>query len=163
SVFVLIGGGAASMAILGEIRALPVGMYLLSGSLSIFIIDALRRANLRAEHSARLAADRLVELQRESAQLAIEEGHSAQLRAIVEFSEDAIISKDIQGIIQSWNVGATKIYGFSAAEAIGQPVAILIPPDRLHEETDMIERLRRGESIKPFETVRRHKDGTQIS
>lgn len=86
----------------------------------------------------------------------------ARLAAIVEFSDDAIIGKDINGIITSWNIGAERLFGYAAQEAIGQPVTMLIPPDRLDEEPSIIERIRRGESIEHFETVRRRKDGTLL-
>jgi PAS domain S-box-containing protein len=82
--------------------------------------------------------------------------------AIVEFSDDAIISKDIEGVIQSWNAGAKRLFGYTAEEAIGRPVTILIPDDRLGEEKDILARIRRGERIEHYETVRRHKDGTLI-
>jgi len=82
-----------------------------------------------------------------------------QLAAIVEFSDDAIISKDCEGIITSWNHGAERLFGYTAREAVGQPVTMLIPPDHLDEEPSILERIRRGESITHYETVRRRKDG----
>ena len=92
--------------------------------------------------------------------------HAEQIRqrlsSIVQFSDDAIISKNLEGIIESWNAGAERIFGYSAAEAIGQSVKILIPPDRINEETDIISRIRRGEHIDHYETVRRRKDGGLI-
>jgi PAS domain S-box-containing protein len=88
----------------------------------------------------------------------------AQLRlgAIVSSSDDAIISKTLQGIITSWNTGAQRIFGYAAEEAVGRPITILIPSDRLDEESQIIERLRRGKSVHHFETVRLRKDGRQI-
>jgi PAS domain S-box-containing protein len=85
-----------------------------------------------------------------------------RLAAIVEFSEDAIISKDLNGIITSWNRGAANLFGYTAAEAVGQPITILIPPDRLSEEPEILERVRRGQPIEHYETVRRRKDGTML-
>ncbi len=85
-----------------------------------------------------------------------------RLSAIVQFSDDAIISKDLEGIIKSWNAGAERIFGYTADEAIGQSVEILIPPDRLNEEPEIISRIRRGERIEHYETVRRRKDGSLI-
>jgi PAS domain S-box-containing protein len=88
----------------------------------------------------------------------------AQLRlgAIVASSDDAIISKTLGGIITSWNAGAQRIFGYAAEEACGQPINILIPPDRQYEESDIIERIRRAESVRHFETVRIRKDGGQV-
>jgi PAS domain S-box-containing protein len=85
-----------------------------------------------------------------------------RLAAIVESSDDAIISKNLDGIIRSWNSGATRIFGYTAQEAIGQPVTILIPPDHVDEEPAILERLRRGERIEHYETIRRRKDGALL-
>ncbi|MEQ1824503.1 MAG: PAS domain S-box protein [Pirellula sp.] len=84
------------------------------------------------------------------------------LIGVIEHSDDAIISKDLQGTIRSWNQGAERIFGYSAEEAIGQSITLLIPPDRLHEEDDVENKLKRGESIEHFETVRLRKDGKLI-
>jgi PAS domain S-box-containing protein len=86
-----------------------------------------------------------------------------RLAAIVESSDDAIVSKDLNGIINSWNQGAERILGFTAEEVIGQPVTILIPPDRQAEETEILSRIRKGERIEHFETVRQRKDGSLIN
>lgn len=86
----------------------------------------------------------------------------AHLSAIVESSDDAILSKNLDGIIQSWNKGAERIFGYTAAETIGQPVLMLIPPDRHDEEPRIIARIRSGERVDHFETVRRRKDGSLI-
>jgi PAS domain S-box-containing protein len=85
-----------------------------------------------------------------------------RLVAIVQSSDDAIISKDLNGIITSWNAGATHIFGYSAEETIGQPVTILIPADHLDEEPGILERIRRGDRIEHYETVRKRKDGERI-
>jgi PAS domain S-box-containing protein len=85
------------------------------------------------------------------------------LAAIVESSDDAIISKDLKGVIQSWNAGAQRIFGYSADEMIGQNITRLMPPDRLNEETTIIERICRGERVDHFETMRRRKDGSLIN
>ena len=82
--------------------------------------------------------------------------------AIVEFSDDAIITKDLNGVITSWNTGAQRLFGYSPEEAIGQPVLILIPTERHDEEPAILERIRRGERIEHYETVRRRKDGSYI-
>jgi len=85
-----------------------------------------------------------------------------QLAAIVESSDDAIVSKDFNGYIASWNLGAERIFGYTAREAIGKPITILIPQDRHHEELAILGKIRKGESIQHFETVRRRKDGRFI-
>lgn len=85
-----------------------------------------------------------------------------QAAAIVNSSDAAIISKDLNGIITSWNRGAEQTFGYTAQEAIGRPVTLLMPPDRLDEEPGILERIRRGERIDHYETVRRRKDGTLL-
>ncbi|SKA31243.1 PAS domain S-box-containing protein [Chitinophaga eiseniae] len=85
--------------------------------------------------------------------------HMARLAAIVEGSDDAIVSKTLDGTITSWNPGAEKLFGYTSAEAIGQPIMILIPEDRASEEAEIIDRLRRGIVVDHFETKRRTKDG----
>ena len=87
---------------------------------------------------------------------------SARLAAIVQSSDDAIIGKNLDGIVTSWNAGAETIFGYAAEEMVGQPVLRLIPPDRLHEETEILACVQRGESVRHFETVRVRKDGTRI-
>jgi PAS domain S-box-containing protein len=86
----------------------------------------------------------------------------AYLAAIVESSDDAIIGKTLQGIITSWNKGAEKLFGYTAAEIAGLPINTVIPPDRQQEEVDILEKLGRGERIDHFETVRVKKDGTPV-
>jgi PAS domain S-box-containing protein len=90
------------------------------------------------------------------------EGAQLRLAAIVASSDDAIISKTLEGIITSWNAGAQRTFGYAAEEVVGRPITILIPPDRQDEESQIIEKLRRGESVHHFETVRLRKDGRQI-
>jgi PAS domain S-box-containing protein len=84
------------------------------------------------------------------------------LAAIVDSSDDAIVSKTLDGIITSWNKSAERLFGYTAEEAIGQHITLIVPQDRLYEETTIIERLRRGERIDHFETARRRKDGTLL-
>lgn len=86
----------------------------------------------------------------------------AWLAAIVESSEDAIISKSVDGVITSWNKSAERLFGFLAADAIGLPITIIVPPDRLDEEAAIIASIRAGKRIEHYETVRRRKDGTLV-
>jgi PAS domain S-box-containing protein len=83
----------------------------------------------------------------------------ARLAAIVESSEDAIVSKSLDGVIRSWNAGAERLFGHTPAEAIGRPITLIIPEERLDEERAILAKLRRGERIEHFETVRVAKDG----
>jgi PAS domain S-box-containing protein len=85
------------------------------------------------------------------------------LAAIIENSDDAIVSKNLDGIITSWNRGAERVFGYSASEAIGQPITLVIPVDRQSEEREILTRIRRGERIDHFETVRQAKHGSLIA
>ncbi len=87
---------------------------------------------------------------------------NARLAAIVRFSHEAIISKSLDGIIQTWNPGAERLFGYTAAEAIGQPITILLPTGREHEESGILETVREGHVVEQFETVRRRKDGREV-
>ena len=102
-----------------------------------------------------------------SAQLPTElvtEGERAALwlTAIIDSSDDAIISKDLNGIVTSWNKSAERLFGYTAAEMVGQPITILIPIDRQDEEPRILSRLRRGERVDHFQTVRKRKDGSLL-
>ena len=85
-----------------------------------------------------------------------------RLAAIVESSDDAIVAKNLDGIISSWNKGAERIFGYTAEEAIGQHITLIIPAHRIQEEVEILRRLRKGERIDHFETVRKRKDGTLL-
>jgi PAS domain S-box-containing protein len=85
------------------------------------------------------------------------------LASIVECSDDAIVSKNLDGTITSWNAGAERVFGYSAGEAVGQPIMLVIPEDRQSEEREILTRIRRGERIDHFETVRQRKNGTLIA
>jgi two-component system cell cycle sensor histidine kinase/response regulator CckA len=85
-----------------------------------------------------------------------------RLVAVVESSDDAIIGKNLDGIITSWNTGAEKVFGYSSVEAVGRPILMLLPPERATEEADILSHIRRGERVDHFETVRAKKDGTRI-
>jgi PAS domain S-box-containing protein len=84
------------------------------------------------------------------------------LAAVVESSDDAIISKDLNGISVTFNRGAERLFGHGVEEVIGKPVTIFIPADRQHEEPEILARIRRGERVEQFETMRRRKDGTLV-
>jgi PAS domain S-box-containing protein len=85
-----------------------------------------------------------------------------QLAAIVESSDDAIVSKTLEGMIVSWNAGAERIFGYSGAEIIGRPITVLIPPELVEEEPKILEKLGRGQPVEHYETVRVHKNGRRI-
>ena len=85
------------------------------------------------------------------------------LASLVENSDDAIISKNLQSIVQTWNRGAERIFGYSSDEMIGKSITTLIPEHLLSEEDDIIAKLKRGERIEHFETIRRRKDGQLIN
>jgi PAS domain S-box-containing protein len=124
-----------------------------------------------AEEKAHLALSKLrkelLEREHEQAQQETErrqraEEASALLAAIVQSSGDAIISKDLNAIITSWNRGAERIFGYKTEEVVGQSVTILMPPERLNEEPALLEKIRSGQRIEHYETVRRHKNGTLL-
>ena len=85
-----------------------------------------------------------------------------RLAALVDSSDDAIISKTLDGTIKTWNRGAERVFGYSSAEMAGKPMLLLIPPDRVNEESEILARIRHGESVEHFETVRVRKDGKKI-
>lgn len=85
-----------------------------------------------------------------------------QLASIVESSHDAIVSKDLDGIVQTWNRGAEKLFGYSASEMVGNSIKIVIPRERLDEESQILARIRNGEAVDHFETVRQRKDGSPV-
>jgi PAS domain S-box-containing protein len=90
------------------------------------------------------------------------ERDSIRLAAIVEWSDDAIVSKDLDGIIQTWNRAAERLFGFTEDEAVGRSITIIIPPERLAEEEVVLSRIRSGQTVDHYETVRRAKDGRLI-
>jgi PAS domain S-box-containing protein len=91
-----------------------------------------------------------------------DEATLARLASIVESSDDAIISETLEGVITSWNGGAERLYGYTAAEAVGRPISFIIPPDRPDEMPRLLARLERGEHIESYETVRMRKDETRL-
>ena len=107
-----------------------------TGKITQLILDELPALRLRADNAIGLLA------------------------SIVDSSDDAIISKTLNGVITSWNGGAERLFGYTAKEAIGQPISMIIPSDRLDEETRILARLNAGERIDPFDSIRQRKDGT---
>ena len=106
--------------------------------------------------------DKITVLHRDEKQSAAAADEAALLAAIVESSEDAIHSKTLDGRILSWNAAAERIFGYTAEEAVGQPITLIVPPELLPQEHDLLEKLRRGERIRHFETVRLTKDGRRV-
>src|SRR5262245_5479230 len=88
--------------------------------------------------------------------------NSLHLAAIVSSSDDAIISKDLNGIVTSWNGAAERMFGYTAEEVIGRSIRLIIPPDRQSEEDEVLRRIRAGNSVTHFETERLRKNGTLI-
>lgn len=131
---------------------------LATGVLVSVLCEALHRARHRAERIVPDALGTTTEIAERSRAKA----NQAWLAAIVDSSDDAIISKDLNGVITSWNEGATRLFGFSAAEAMSRPMTMLIPPERAHEEPEILVRIGHGERIEHFETVRITKDGTRL-
>jgi PAS domain S-box-containing protein len=122
--------------------------------------ELIGAVNMLVDISDRKAVE--AEIQSQNDRLAESAHARRQLAAIVESSEDAIASKDLNGIIVSWNKGAERLFGYAADEIIGQPVTTLMPEDRQNEEPAILERIRRGERVEHYETVRQRKDGTLI-
>src|SRR5580698_4136545 len=120
-----------------------------------------RQADGKAHHLINVATD-ITDRKQVEAALGESEQRLRWLASIVDSSDDAIISKNLDGIITSWNAGAECVFGYTAEEAIGQPITIVIPQDRLDEERTILTRIRRGERIDHFETVRQRKHGSLI-
>jgi PAS domain S-box-containing protein len=94
--------------------------------------------------------------------IALRQSHAQRLAAVVESSDDAILSLDLDGTIATWNGGAEKLFGYGAEEIVGRSVTILIPDDRAGEEPAILERVGRGERVQQYETVRLRKDGRAV-
>jgi len=157
---VAIGAGAASLVALLALNAVAFARglespWLLGGVIlaDMFVIGAgvlvASREVLSAEEGTALARVALDETEK-------------RLASIVEWSDDAIVSKSLDGVIQSWNHAAEMLFGYTAAEAVGQPITLIIPEARRAEEEHVLAKIRRGETVQHFETVRRAKDGRML-
>ncbi|HEV2447710.1 MAG TPA: PAS domain S-box protein [Candidatus Sulfopaludibacter sp.] len=170
AVYTALGGAAAANWLfpapaepfLPSVESVGLFLYLLATGFAIWFIALLRRANRSAAENLRLADQRLDELQRRNSEREAQQKVSALLTSIVESSADAIISKHLDGMIQSWNLGAQQIFGYTAEDAVGKSILMLVPNDRVHEESDIVERIRHGGRVRNFETVRKRKDGKLI-
>jgi PAS domain S-box-containing protein len=145
---VIVGGGFLGCGLVG---------------LALFAIRRDFAGRARAERALRDANDQLeARVQQRTAQLAKAGETNARLASIIESSDDAITSKSLDGVIASWNQGAQRLFGYSSQEALGKPMAMLIPPERSNEEPAILARIARGETTDHFETVRVRKDGSKI-
>ncbi len=166
-----------------DIEAMEAGAadYLVKGQITPDLLERSIRYSIVQKHAdlelrryrdylEQLVQERTRDLEETNNRLQIEidvrrkaEKASRQLAAIVEGSDDAIISQTLAGIITSWNKAAENIYGYTAAEAIGQPISMHIPPEHLQELPDMLARIDCGERIVHYETIRRRKNGDEIN
>lgn len=138
------------------------GLFLGHDQPGMFAQDTEEMVAAIAAHAA-IALDnaQLLQSTRDEVERRRRSDHAAQhLAAIVASSDDAILSKDLNGVITSWNAGAQRIFGYTAEEVIGKPVTILIPEDRQDEEPRILARIRGGERVDHYETVRRRRDGS---
>jgi PAS domain S-box-containing protein len=116
-------------------------------------VDALRRGILLSEAAGDRTLNRVSEY----------DVSLARLAAIVSSSDDAIVSKDLNGYIQTWNAGAERLFGFTSDEAVGKHITLIIPDDRRPEEDHVLKQVRAGIGVAHYETIRRHKDGTLLN
>ncbi len=139
---------------------LGFGSSLLVAAIILTFLLAIWRAAVRLRYAdqRRTLSEDVAKTERHKAKRAGE-----LLASIVESSEDAIISKTLDGIIDSWNVGAERLFEYPAAEAIGKPITLIVPPERLDEEEMILQRLRQGKRVEAFETVRMSKSGKRIN
>jgi PAS domain S-box-containing protein len=151
----LLTGIGADSAIVGQAVESLGNVTLLERPTRVAAIVSASRSALRARERQYQVRNQLEERERHLQTQAL-------LGAIVASSDDAIVSKDLEGIILTWNAGAERLFGYSAEEVIGRPITLLIPPERHDEEAGLLRQLRRGERIDHFETVRVAKDGRRI-
>lgn len=141
-----------------------IGMlaFFLSCSIIIAFGEALRVARRRAEESRKDAEDKKAQIEQEAKKRLEAQYAQFRLGAIVQNSDDAIIGKNLDGIVTSWNQGAERLYGYSASEMIGKSISLLTPPEKADELSSIMDRVREGKRIEPYDTVRRCKDGQCI-
>jgi PAS domain S-box-containing protein len=145
---VIVGGGLLAFGIVG---------------VALFVIRRDFAGRMRAERALREAKDQLeLRVRQRTAELEKAGEGNARLASIIESSDDAIASKDLEGIITSWNPGAERLFGYSEQEALGKAIAMLIPPEHASEEPTILARVARGEVTDHFETVRIAKDGRRM-
>ena len=136
-------------------HALGLLVFVATGSLISWLVGAQRRTRRRLSQNVRDLQDlALIRADADEAR--------SRLAAIVQFSDDAIISKNLNGTITSWNAAAEQMFGYTEEEIVGRPITTIIPGDRLSEEAHVISAIRRGEVVDHFETLRLRKDGTQV-
>ena len=154
---------ATAQAAAGEVFREELRYWLADGSERIvdFAMHPIRDRSGKVAFLNPTGID-ITERKRVEAELVDSEQRLRWLASIVESSDDAIVSKNLDGVITSWNSGAERIFGYTAAEAVGQPITIVIPKDRHDEERTILTRIRRGERIDHFETVRQRKHGSLI-
>jgi PAS domain S-box-containing protein len=148
--------GVANISILERPARVPT-----IGS-ALRVAASARRRQFQVRDLLRREKKNLEDLNRAMQDLKVSEESSRLLASIVDSSEDAIVSKDLNGVITSWNGGAVRLFGYSSLEAVGRPITIIIPPERLEEEPKILNRIRRGESVEHFETIRLRKDGAPL-
>jgi PAS domain S-box-containing protein len=166
-----------------DVKAMEAGAsdYLVKGQITPDLLErsirysiVQKRADLELrryrDYLEQLVRERTSDLEKANGKLKAEievrlnaEKASRQLAAIVEGSDDAILSLTLSGVITSWNKAAENIYGYTAAEAVGQPVSMHIPPEHLNEMPVLIGKINRGEAVVHYETVRRRKNGENIN
>ena len=160
-------GGAEALTMMKE-RSLDIPFISVSGTIGEDVAVSMMKAGahdyVMKNNLARLvpAIERELQASESRRQHRNAQASTSLLAAIVESSDDAIVSKTLEGIVLSWNGGAERMFGFTAAEMVGQRVAVLVPPDRLRELAGIHERIRKGERVIRFETVRVRKDGSHI-
>ncbi|MFZ3059143.1 MAG: PAS domain S-box protein [Candidatus Methanoperedens sp.] len=170
----LLAGSSVRARLLRAFLPVTIALILIQGWLDIIIFPLVRIHVLTSSLMAILSVilfsiiiSKIAQviggdIDRANAERKLAEEEIRRLASIVEFSDDAIFSKTLDGIILSWNPGAEKLYGYSAAEASGKPVSILIPPGYFDEVPKILERIKHGETITHYEAKRVKKDGKQI-